>query len=100
MRVAGKLNLMPAVGRARPRPADRHSTAAERDLAGFVAVPNRRPVRDLAALRADDLVDLGLHQLVQHAKPGADAQRQPPSYAAPASMPSASTTDAGSPAMP
>ena len=39
---------------------------------------HRDAVRVVLALRADDLVDLLLHQLVQHAEPDADAQRQQP----------------------
>ena len=37
-----------------------------------------RPIRVVPALRADHLTDLSLHQLVHHAQPDADAQRQQP----------------------
>ena len=76
VRVGPQLDLALAVGAASPRTADRHAPAAERDLAVLMAVAHRRPARDVLALRADDLVDLGLHQLVQHAEPDADAQRE------------------------
>jgi hypothetical protein len=75
VRIGPKLDLVLAVGRARPRPADRDTAAAERDLAGLMAMAHRRPVGNVPALRADDLVDLGVHQLVQHAEPDADAER-------------------------
>ena len=39
-------------------------------------VPLGRPLRVPPALRSDDLTDLGLHQLVHHAQPDADAQRE------------------------
>jgi len=73
-----KLDLVLAVGAARPRPADRHPPPTERDLAVLVPVPHRAAVRQVLALRADDLVDLGLDQLVQHTQPDADAERQQP----------------------
>jgi hypothetical protein len=40
---------------------------------------HRRSVGQVPALPADDVVDLGLHQLIQHPEPHADAQRQQPS---------------------
>jgi hypothetical protein len=43
-----------------------------------VTVPDRGAVRVVLALRADDPVDLGLQQLVQHAEPDAHAERQQP----------------------
>ena len=39
---------------------------------------DRGPVRVVPALRAHDIVDLLLHQLVQHTEPDADAQREQP----------------------
>jgi hypothetical protein len=57
-----KLDLLLGVGGARPRPAHWHPAAPERDLAVLVAVTDRRPVRQMLALRAYDLIDLGLHQ--------------------------------------
>jgi len=41
-----------------------------------VAVADRAAFVVMAALRADDLVDLGLHQLVDDAEPDPDAQRE------------------------
>ena len=73
--VSSSTSCSPSAVRARGR-LDRHAPAAERDLAALVAVTHRGPVGIVPALRADDLVDLGLHQLVQHAEPDADAQRQ------------------------
>ncbi len=69
---------MLAVGGAGTRALDRHTPPAERDLAAIVAMTHRAAVRIVPALRADNLVDLGLHQLVQHTEPNADAQRQQP----------------------
>src|SRR4051812_7039895 len=43
-----------------------------------MAMAHRSAIRVVAALRADDLVDLGLQQLVQHPQADADAQRQQP----------------------
>jgi hypothetical protein len=73
-----KRQLALVVGRAHPGAADRHAPAAERDLPVLVAVTHRGPVGVVLALRTDDLVDLGLHDLVQHPHPDADAQRQQP----------------------
>jgi hypothetical protein len=42
------------------------------------------------APRADDLVDLGLHQLMHDPEPDTDAEREQPSLAAPTSSPSTS----------
>jgi hypothetical protein len=76
VRVRLKLDLALAVGGPRARPADRHAPPSEGDLAILVAMAHRHAIRDVLALRAHDLVDLGLKQLVQHPKPDADAQRQ------------------------
>ena len=78
VRIGRQRHLALAVGGPGPRPLDRDAPAAERDLAGLVAVTHRGAVRVVLALRADDLVDLLLHQLGQHAEPDADAQRQQP----------------------
>ena len=78
VRIGIQLDLALAVGGPGARPADRHPAAPERDLAALVAVADRGAVAIVSALRADDLVDLGLHDLVQHAQPDADAQRQQP----------------------
>ena len=78
VRIGVQLDLALAVGGPGARPADRHPAAPERDLAALVAVADRGAVGIVSALRADDLVDLGLHDLVQHAQPDADAQRQQP----------------------
>ena len=43
-----------------------------------MAVPHRGPLRVPLPLRADDLVDLLLHQLAQHTEPDTDAQREQP----------------------
>ena len=39
-------------------------------------MPHRGPLGVVLALRTDDVVDLLLHQLGQHAEPDADAQRE------------------------
>jgi hypothetical protein len=78
VRIRPQLDLVGAVGAPGSRSADRDAAPAERDLAALVAVPHRRAVRVVLAPGADDLVDLGLHQLVQHPEPDADTQRQQP----------------------
>ena len=81
VRIGRELDLVLTVDGARPRPAHRHALAAERDLAALVAMPHRGAVGDVAALCADDLVDLGLHQLVQHP----ETRRPPTARAVPPS---------------
>ncbi len=78
VRIGVQLDLALAVGGPGARPADRHPAAPERDLAALVTVADRGAVWIVSALRADDLVDLGFHDLVQHAQADADAQRQQP----------------------
>src|SRR4051794_26426942 len=60
---------------------------------------DRPAARVMLALRAHHLIDLGLHQLVQHPEPDTDAAPAKPSLAAPASSPSASNTDGATPSM-
>src|SRR3954451_7492988 len=71
-----QLDLAGAVSGPGSRAADGHAPPSERDLAVFVTVPDRGAVRDVAALRAHDPIDLGLHDLVQHPKPDADTERE------------------------
>src|SRR5581483_9021425 len=59
-------------------PAHRDPPPAERQRSLLVAVPLRRPLRIMLALRADDLVDLQLHQLMHNAEPDADAEGEQP----------------------
>ena len=66
------------IGRAHPRPAHRDAAAAQRQRPVLVAVTLRRPVRVVLALRAHNLLDLELHQLVHDAEPNTDAQREQP----------------------
>jgi hypothetical protein len=56
--------LLLVVGGAHPRAAHRHAAAAERQRPVLTTVTLRRAVGVVLALRADDLVDLGLQQLV------------------------------------
>ena len=69
---------MLVVGRAHPRPAHRHAATAQRHRPVIVTVTLRDPVRIVLALRADDLVDLELHQLMHDAEPDTDAEREQP----------------------
>jgi len=55
-----------------------------------VTVTFRCAVEVALALRANDFVDLELHQLMHDAEPDTDAEREQPSLAAPTSSPSAS----------
>ena len=66
------------IRRADPRSADLHPPATQRHRPALMTVSLGRPVRVPPALRADDLLDLGLHQLVHHTQPDTDAQRQEP----------------------
>jgi hypothetical protein len=59
-----------AVGAAHPWPLDPDPTAAEGDLAGLGAVTDRGPLRVVAALGADQLLDIGVQQTPQHPKAG------------------------------
>jgi hypothetical protein len=61
-----------------PRPLNRDAPAAEGDRPIIAAVPIRRPVRVVLAARAAHLLDLLSHQLLQHAQPNPDAQREQP----------------------
>ena len=65
---------MAAVDGASARAPDRHAAPAERHLAALVPVPNGVAIGIVPALRADDLVDLGFHQFVQHTESDADAR--------------------------
>jgi hypothetical protein len=76
VRIGGQLDLALAIGGPRTRAAHRDAPAAERDLAGVVAVAHRRAIRVMLALAADDLVDLGPQRLVQHPEPDADTHRE------------------------
>jgi hypothetical protein len=78
VRVRVQLDLVLSASGAGTRPADRDAAAAERDLAAIAAVTHRGPLRIVLALRAHDLIELRLHQLMQHAQPDPDAQREQP----------------------
>src|SRR4030095_8236615 len=60
VRVGSQLDLALTVGRPGPRAAHRNTPATERDLTCFVAVAHSRALGEMLALRADDLIDLGL----------------------------------------
>ncbi len=66
------------IGRTHPRPTHAHAAASQRQRPVLVAVTLRRPVRVVLALRAHNLLDLELHQLVHDAEPNTDAQREQP----------------------
>jgi hypothetical protein len=53
-----------------------HTSTAECHLAVLVAVADRDAVGVPLALRADDLIDLGLQQLAQHTPADLDRQRE------------------------
>ena len=78
VRIAGQRHLALAVDGPDPRALHRDAPAAERDLAGLVAMAHRAAIGVALALGAHDLVDLLFEQLGQHAEPGRDAQRQQP----------------------
>ena len=69
-------HLAGAVGGAHPRPAHRHPPAAQGDRPGLGAVPHRRPVRVVAALRAAQRGDVFVHHRRHHLQPGAHRQGQ------------------------
>jgi hypothetical protein len=68
-------DLALTLGRAHARTADRHAAGPEGDRARLVAVADGAAAGVVLALRADDLLDLGLHQLVEDAGPDAHRQR-------------------------
>ena len=78
VRIRGEWHFARVVGGTHTWPLHSDPAAAEGDLAGLVTVAHRGPLGDLRVLRSDDLVDLALHHLGQHAQADADAQRQQP----------------------
>jgi hypothetical protein len=76
MRVGRKRHLALVIHRPHTRAAHPNTPATEGDLAILVAMTKRRPLEIVAALRADDIHDLLLHQLAQDAKPDTNAQRE------------------------
>ena len=74
IRLDGQLVLV--VDGAHPRPAHADAPAAERHRPVLVTVTHRDPVGIMLALRADDLVDLELHQLMHDPEPDTDTQGQ------------------------
>jgi hypothetical protein len=74
--VGTKRHLALAVRAPHPWSLDLDAPATERHLARLVPVTHGRPLRVVLALRADDIVDLLLHQLGEHAEANAHAQRQ------------------------
>ena len=66
MRIRLELDLPLPIGGASARPVHWDTPAAERDLTALVAVSYRGAVGVVLAARANHLVQLGLHQLVQH----------------------------------
>ena len=87
MPVRRELDLRLAVRGPNPRPLDPDTTAAERDLASLVAVTHSHALRVVLALRADDVIDLLLHQRAQHAQPDTDAEREQPLLRSPNELP-------------
>ena len=65
-----------AVGASDPGALDGDPAPAERDRALIVAVAHGASLGVVTTLRADDLTDLGLHQLGKRADADADAERQ------------------------
>src|SRR5664279_909324 len=78
IRIRRERHLVLPAGGAGPWMLHRDTPAAERDLPVFVAVTNSGSFSDGRVLGADDLVELGLHHLAQHAQPDAHAERQQP----------------------
>ncbi len=76
MTVDAKADLARVIGGPHPRALDPHSSAAESDLTGLVAVAHGSSLGVMAALGADDLSDLLLHQLGQDTQVEADRQGQ------------------------
>src|SRR5450755_54046 len=66
------------VSRADPRTVNRNAPTAERHRPVLVTVTLRRPVGVVLVLRAHDLVDFALHQLMHDAETETNAQREQP----------------------
>jgi len=76
MLIGLKMHLGRAVRGPHPGPLDLDASATKRDRTVLVAVAHRSPVGIVLALRANDVVDLLGHQLLQNAEPDTHAQRQ------------------------
>ena len=87
MLVRLKRHLALPIRRADPRALDLHPPAAQRDLAILMPVADRGPLPVPLALRADDLLNLRLQQLVQHPQPDLDRQREQPLPRCPDQLP-------------
>jgi hypothetical protein len=96
VRVRAHRDLTATVHRAHPRAPHGHPASTERHAAVLMAVTHRDTLVVMTALRTDDIVDLLSHQLRQHAQPTPTLSASSPSFAAPASSPSASCTRSGS----
>src|SRR5208282_1248464 len=59
-----------------PRTMDLHAPTAQGHRAVLVTVTLRRAIRVPLAPRTDDLLDLPLHQLMHHAEPDTNTQRE------------------------
>jgi hypothetical protein len=73
-----KRHFAGAVPRADARALDLQDAPAEDDLAGLVSVPISAARRIGLALGADDVGDLLLHQLGEHAEADADGECEQP----------------------
>jgi hypothetical protein len=76
--VGPKRDLALSVGAAHPRALDRQTPAAEGHLAALPPVAVSCPLGVVPSPRADDLLDLLVHQLAEHAEPDAVRQRHQP----------------------
>jgi hypothetical protein len=67
-----------AVGAAYPRPVDPDPAAAEGDPAGLGAMADRGPLRVVAALGADQPLDVGVQQAPQYPQAGSNGKGEQP----------------------
>jgi len=78
MLIRAQRHLRLAVRGPHARTRNLDATTAECHLASLVTMTHSAPIRVPAPLRADDIIDLLLHQLAQNTEPDTDAERQQP----------------------
>src|SRR5664279_5507697 len=78
IRIRRERHLVLPAGGAGPWTLHRDTPATQGDLAILMAVAHRGALRVIGVLGADDLIQLGLHHLAEHAQPDTDAERQQP----------------------
>src|SRR5450756_1626388 len=74
--IGGHRQFAGPVGRAHPRPVDRHPAPTQGDRAGLAAVAHRRPRGVVLALRPTPRLQVGAHHRGHHLQPRAHGHRE------------------------